>query len=1310
MANSLNDKLKNDYSTKYSLVVDNDSFYPLGSTLNSVQYSEKIAESNTQNQAYPSKVDPFRQALGKMWTKESGGGATVRFYDPYLGASYFPNGGNTTPNLTTKQTFVPNTYALPEQAVKYEDVTDLWGQYFEKGSYSDSLSLQRKATRMKIEFQSGDLVQDRLTMLSMVSDITKKAGDQPAYSSTYVDPGLKLPELIEAESALELAKEQLPPLQQQLQELQDKYFLTIAIYNALKENLGDDLTGPGINALFVSAYIASEEFAEAIPGYTQQEIGEYFFAEILPAFEVQKDSPGGFSKFGDWYEDLIAQINSNEIFPVEEQISDLENQIQELEQTTIPNLEEENENYISNVVGDYNSISFEPQDNNTTDYNYNSNLEKEVLFNEKRSLLEPFGEFQSDLILALFDNTFGNVVAATTNQSLKDSRIDSFYNPITDTYSYDDFGGYTGRYYTDSAFSMSLPMSSKAQALVNDENKSQMYIDIVPTYNFYSRYYEQATIDFVYRNKNDTAQPDIVLDETWLPILYEVPLEDENSSEANPAPTTEDPFSKFYFEKFGHTILNCDLGISFFTQKYGTDREDNFNIIIDQSDVTYLNKYDSLKNKFPFYVNFQFKADENKDFATLFSQTGVTGVLLDTLISNFFFYNKKGSQVTDVSKDSLIGDIAGDNAFKYYDPMDPDPEYGSLTEGAPAGNSAEICKKGIYRIRTKKDFYKTVPPTTTADAVLVSDLIHGSAAYNVREFDLNKFLSEYVKAFTETDTPLFAEITSPFFLEIVNQTLAKQSSKFFKSSNSDFVFLTTNLLSSLIELIPKYQQLVHEKLRNYDAILNKETAYNETLFYRIQKVAVDSVGDVAQGGLVQNIWMIKSEAELSDEQEIMRYIDTQVRYGQRYEYTVYAYQLVVGTKYGFHFESSNEPGSQLGVNMKFQEYLNGFNNSAANTGYSQATDDIVYSSGNGTINRFYKPGGNTSDRLAMFDVICESDVKLVEMPIYKKVAAISDAPPMSPEVDIVPLNGKQNDIKINFYPGSVSREMVPIPLNLVDRGKFFKNRQAQERDLFTQEYASKAGLVSIQSGGFPSYYFVEPRLKFKSDDFVTHYEIYRLESPPEQYLDFVDNLLETISSQNQSSYTDKIEHNKKYYYMFRSIDVHENISNPSPVYQVEMVENSGAIYPVISIYNFEQESENVKTKSFKRLLKISAASAQEQIDLSQSQLENADSALDAENQSVYLGAPGNKLFNSSAAFEIDSASHKKFKFRIRSKHTGKVIDLNVKFKLKKNTINETVPSCGDAAYVEQNYAEAGSDVEHEGAGSDGGGNNEGHGW
>mgnify|MGYP003150642935 CR=1 FL=1 len=354
----------------------------------------------------------------------------------------------------------------------------------------------------------------------------------------------------------------------------------------------------------------------------------------------------------------------------------------------------------------------------------------------------------------------------------------------------------------------------------------------------------------------------------------------------------------------------------------------------------------------------------------------------------------------------------------------------------------------------------------------------------------------------------------------------------------------------------------------------------------------------------------------------------------------------------------------------------------------------------------------TTQMMAIFDAICEADVRLVEVPIYKQLVSVSDFPPAPPEVDIVPLNDMENKIKINFYPGTVGRELEPIIINDTDIYKFNKNRISQKRDVFIPvedfpvglqlTYGSDAGKSAlallqqdITTAQFGPEFYVEPKIIFKSDDFVNRYEIYRMDTAPQSYSDFGTGgpdgrLIKQLNPKDQSSYTDEIQENKKYYYTFRSIDVHDNISNPSPVYEVEIVENSGVYYPIISIYEFENEQQNFKSKPFKRFLKIDAAPARSEISVGA--LENYDGVTEDKLDWLKLGQGENhgyadgQLFN-YITLDGEEEGNRKFKFRLKSKHTGKILDLNVKFKLRRGKVNENIPSCGEAGYIEKTYPE-----------------------
>ena len=345
-------------------------------------------------------------------------------------------------------------------------------------------------------------------------------------------------------------------------------------------------------------------------------------------------------------------------------------------------------------------------------------------------------------------------------------------------------------------------------------------------------------------------------------------------------------------------------------------------------------------------------------------------------------------------------------------------------------------------------------------------------------------------------------------------------------------------------------------------------------------------------------------------------------------------------------------------------------------------------------------GAVPDEMMAIFDAICEADVKLVEVPIYRKIITVSDFPPAPPEVDIVPLNDRENEIKINFFPGTVGRELLPIIINDSDKEIFGRIRMAQDRNLIKSLEDLPAGFIPPQAYKtfvekytsemyLSNKYYVEPKLIFKSDDFVTHHELYRLETPPVSYRDFENNRIALLSSKDESSYIDNIEENKKYYYTFRSIDVHGNLSNPSPIYEVEMVENSGVYYPVISVYQLEQEPQNFKSKPFKRFLKINAAPLQKAVDYD-APWWNKGSVGASDLSYINLGdaaIPGHQQIFNHISEQGGDSGNKKFKFRLKSRHTGKTIDLNVKFKLRKPQTNESILSCGEAGYIEKTYPE-----------------------
>jgi len=171
------------------------------------------------------------------------------------------------------------------------------------------------------------------------------------------------------------------------------------------------------------------------------------------------------------------------------------------------------------------------------------------------------------------------------------------------------------------------------------------------------------------------------------------------------------------------------------------------------------------------------------------------------------------------------------------------------------------------------------------------------------------------------------------------------------------------------------------------------------------------------------------------------------------------------------------------------------------------------------------------------------------------------------------------------------------------------------------------------------------------------FEVFRLLQKPESIEDFSDAKI--LDVRNNISTTDvmfkeNVKPNTKYYFMFRSVNVIGVPSNPSAVYEIELIKsasNSKITVKTVSLVN-ELTSHD---KTFKRLIQIKPAFQQEVFDDTSQQVQDL-STFKKNINDLTLGTAIDKLWG------------KKFKIRVKSKDTGKILDLNVKFNLIKDNI------------------------------------------
>lgn len=368
----------------------------------------------------------------------------------------------------------------------------------------------------------------------------------------------------------------------------------------------------------------------------------------------------------------------------------------------------------------------------------------------------------------------------------------------------------------------------------------------------------------------------------------------------------------------------------------------------------------------------------------------------------------------------------------------------------------------------------------------------------------------------------------------------------------------------IITLASLYNNLLNEKMRSMQDIMNGENNYTEVIGYLLQKFDVIKFDNDPNVGVINakesaqplQEWYIPNCSE-----EFIKIIDTQVKYNKNYLYKLNTIIMSVGNKYKY---------TKAGYNQTNSEFTVDYENSP--------------------------------------------DVKLFLIEDSSKfINKILSYPPMKPTVDLIPLIGSEKEIKINLSTniGSVIEKAIPLS----DKDSIYFNEIKN-----TQLRKSSA-------------------LMFKSDDLVTKFQIFRKTTQPETLEDFsIGDLLHEInlnlSKIDFSSYIDTIDPKKVYYYTARVVDYHGGISNITEVYKLENVE--GVLN--ISLFKPEEKSYNL-LKSVRRYIKISPSFGQ-------------SIASTINPSDVKLGINSDPMWN------------KNFKMRLVSKHTGRKIDFNFKFKTK----------------------------------------------
>jgi hypothetical protein len=414
--------------------------------------------------------------------------------------------------------------------------------------------------------------------------------------------------------------------------------------------------------------------------------------------------------------------------------------------------------------------------------------------------------------------------------------------------------------------------------------------------------------------------------------------------------------------------------------------------------------------------------------------------------------------------------------------------------------------------------------------------------------------------------------------------------------------------------------------------LAAEPRYNETIAYRIEKLEYSS-------GIKQNFYISHDQTSLNStpNRDGFAIYDTQIKYGQRYGYTAYAYQLVYGYSYKFSNLIASRKIATQDVSGKTVYCLEFFDTRDGST-----TSQLAFGASTTTsvlTNDLFTDAQITSDSpyLADFNFSIEPTIKIIEIPLVAKDVGVLDHPVK--QLDIYPFQRMNDSQIIGFLLNLDTNHDKKFPIGLSRGDLEYKDDYLKSNDLIETDDITK-------SAAAPAHMI----------------EVYRKTTKPTSISDFTNadlvsrkSLMIENSKYNLSNciYEEKVLSNKKIYYAIRATNRNFTTGKIPYVIEAELIDDGGYKYCVFNELQEEdltvnQNSQIDVSKQVKKIFQLIPNINQLQID---------DSFAD-------YGKPAfEQISNITIGTKEDSIFDKTFKIRLTSKKTGKKIDLNVTYKL-----------------------------------------------
>jgi len=481
---------------------------------------------------------------------------------------------------------------------------------------------------------------------------------------------------------------------------------------------------------------------------------------------------------------------------------------------------------------------------------------------------------------------------------------------------------------------------------------------------------------------------------------------------------------------------------------------------------------------------------------------------------------------------------------------------------------------------------------------------------------------------------------------------------------------TTKHLKFASQLRKFFEDKFDATNRNYVDVLKATPSYVETVAYRIVKRGGAAEGPNKLTPIIQNFWIMNSKR-----MDVMSFFDTQVKYGANYRYDVYAYKVVIGTKYKYkklkiskrisgevsagRVDTSGEPIEETCLSFYDAETgedaapLAKFDlMSPADTSYTETVTLFDYEMPREVIGGTGRQEGMTMRELADlgltfspdhiqvspdpfladFEIEYEPSAEIIEVPLFAYNGTVLESPTSKPGIEVFKVENREDTAGFRIRFDDVPTSEVP---RIVTAGD--------------EEYRRRY----LLSNGLPT----NAEIRYDSVSPIVGLEVYRTERAPYLWSDLngeMHNYIRTQPGTSNYVFIEKIKPNTKYYYMFRSVDSHDTPGQCSEIYEVELVKKGDITYPVVKVHEIPTRDELSKrmqqlSKPIRRLIRISPSISQRV--LNHKKLAEYGTGYEAMRH-VRMGDEN----------KFTIWDEQKFKIRLTSKKTGRKIDLNIKFK------------------------------------------------